>query len=191
MTARTHDMFALAGLVTAAALYPPASLNMPTLMSCLIVNVVGSLLPDMDQASNRLWDLFPAGNFVGKIFRRAFIGHRTISHSLLGFFLFFKFFEFVLPKLLNLSYIDVNLVFWSLMIGIASHLVADGITKDGIPLFFPFSFKVGFPPIKMLRIRTDTWQEHFFALPAVVVYIIWFANENRRVLVEVLKSVAS
>src|SRR5262245_7194056 len=112
MTARTHDMFALAGLVTAAAMYPPATLNMPTLVSCLIANVVGSLLPDMDQASNRLWDLFPAGNMVGKIFRRAFIGHRTISHSLLGFFLFFKFFEFVLPKILNLSYIDVRLVFF-------------------------------------------------------------------------------
>lgn len=183
-------MFALAGLVTAAALYPPASLNMPTLVSCLIVNVVGSLLPDMDQASNRLWDLVPAGNFVGKIFRRAFIGHRTISHSLLGFYIFFKFFEWVLPRLLNLSYIDVNLVFASLMIGIASHLVADGITRDGIPLFFPLSIKIGFPPIKFLRIRTDTWQEHVVALPAAVVYIIWFANENKEVLVNVLKNVA-
>lgn len=73
MTARTHDMFAFATLLTATVQYPPATINMPTLISCLIANIVGSLLPDMDQASNRLWDLFPAGNFVGKIFRRVFI----------------------------------------------------------------------------------------------------------------------
>lgn len=190
MTARTHDMFAFATLLTATVQYPPATINMPTLISCLIANIVGSLLPDMDQASNRLWDLFPAGNFVGKIFRRVFISHRTISHSLLGFFIFYKFFEWSLPKLLNTTYIDAKLVFASIMLGIASHLIADGITKDGLPLLFPFSLKIGFPPLKALRIRTDTWVEHILVLPLVVLFIIWFANENRHVLVNLLSQLA-
>jgi len=65
MTARTHDVFAFASLITVAAIYPPNSLNLATLFTSLIGNVVGALIPDMDQATNRLWDLLPGGNFVG------------------------------------------------------------------------------------------------------------------------------
>lgn len=190
MTARTHDMFALASLVTFASFYPPQVLNVPTLFACLIANIIGSLIPDMDQGSNRLWDLVPAGNFVGKIFRRAFLGHRTISHSILGFYLFFKFFEWFLPKLLNTGFVDAKLVFASIMIGIASHLIADGLTKDGIPLFFPFSFKVGFPPISQLRVRTGTWVENLVVLPGVVIYIIWFIGEKQAVFKSIVKTIA-
>ncbi|KKQ75671.1 MAG: Membrane protein containing DUF457, transmembrane [Candidatus Woesebacteria bacterium GW2011_GWB1_38_5b] len=191
MTARTHDTFALALLTTAAVYYPPANLNIPTLFGVLVGSVVGSLIPDMDQGSNRLWDMLPAGNTVGKIFRRLFLGHRTISHSLLGFYLFFKFFEFVLPKFLNTTVINTNLVFASIMIGIASHLIADALTKDGIPLFFPLSIKVGIPPIKAFRVKTDTWVEHFLVLPAVVGYLIWIINANQEVLKKLLNNLYS
>src|SRR3989338_7333367 len=83
MTARTHDAFAFASLLTVAVLFPPASLNLVTLVGGIVANIIGSLIPDMDQASNRLWDLLPAGDHLGKIFRRLFLKHRTLSHSLL------------------------------------------------------------------------------------------------------------
>src|SRR3990167_6754525 len=105
MTARTHDAFAFASLITAAVYYPPQSLNLATLFTSFVGNVIGSLIPDMDQASNRLWDLLPAGNFLGKIFRRLFISHRSISHSLLGGYILYRLLVIVLPILFNTDYI--------------------------------------------------------------------------------------
>ena len=102
MTARTHDAFAFASLVTVAAYYPPTSLNMTTLLTAIVANIVGCLIPDMDQASNRLWDLLPAGNHLGRIFRRVFLKHRTLSHSLLGMFLVYTVLINILPKLLKI-----------------------------------------------------------------------------------------
>jgi inner membrane protein len=191
MLARTHDVFAFSWLITAAVYYPPASLNIPTLFSCVVGNVVGSLLPDLDQASNRLWDLLPAGNLMGKIFRRLFLSHRTISHSLVGFFLFYKVFEFVLPKLLNPEYVNIQLVFVSIMIGLASHLVGDAVTREGIPLFFPIKWKFGFPPISALRFVTGSWFENLVVLPGIAVYIAWFVNENQQTLLKILLELKS
>lgn len=191
MTARTHDMFAFAFLVTAATYSPPQSITVSTLFICIVGNIVGALMPDMDQASNRLWDLFPAGNYVGKVFRRLFLGHRTISHSLLGGFLLFKLLEGVLPKVFNTNQVDVNLVLASVMIGFISHLVADALTKEGIPLLFPLPFKIGFPPFRILRVTTDSWVESYLVLPSVAIYILWFISIERETLVSILRSVAA
>jgi len=90
MTARTHDAFAFASLVTVAVYYPPESLNLLTLFAAIVGNNIGALMPDMDSAANRLWDLLPAGNFLGRIFKRIFYKHRTLSHSLLGLFIIYK-----------------------------------------------------------------------------------------------------
>ncbi len=176
MTARTHDAFAFASLLTVAVIYPPQTLNVLTLSSVIIGNIVGSLIPDMDQASNRLWDLLPAGDYLGKVFRRLFLSHRTLSHSVLGGFLLYKILEWLLPKLLNPAHIDSEIVMASIMIGFVSHLLADSLTKEGLPLLFPFKFKFGFPPLSFLRITTGSWAENFLVLPSVAVYIVWFIN---------------
>lgn len=180
-------MFAFAALTTAAVYFPPNSLNVPTFFSCLVGNVIGALLPDMDQASNRLWDLLPAGNYLGRVFRRLFLSHRTISHSLLGLFLAYKILEWVLPKILNPAFIDINLVFMSMMIGFASHLVGDAITREGIPLLFPIKWKFGFPPISSLRFVTGSWFENFVVLPAITVYLVWFVNDHQQEIKAILE----
>ncbi len=174
MTARTHDLFAFAFLVTAAVYAPPSVLTVPTLFTSVVGNVVGALIPDLDQASNRLWDLLPGGNFVGRVFRHLFLGHRTISHSLLGGYLLFRLLEFSLPRIFNSNYVDIHVVLVSIMLGFVSHLIADGLTKEGIPLFFPLGLKVGFPPIRFFRVTTDSWVEHLIVLPLVLVYIGYF-----------------
>lgn len=120
MTARTYDAFAFASLVTVSAYYPPSSLSLGTLFAAVVGNIVGSLIPDMDQASNRLWDLLPAGDYLGKVFRRLFLSHRTLSHSILGLFIIYNILGWLLPKLLNPLYIDSKIVFISVMIGYAS-----------------------------------------------------------------------
>ena len=145
----------------------------------------------MDQATNRLWDLLPAGNYFGRVFRRLFLSHRTLSHSILGVYLIFKLLEWVLPKLLNPVYIDVGMVFWAIMIGYFSHLVADSLTKDGLPLLFPLKLKFGIPPLSALRITTGSWVENFLILPAIAVYLIWFIGRNKTQLLEIIRLIGS
>ncbi len=174
MTARTHDAFAFASLVTAAVLFPPEKITLLTLGISIVANNIGGLFPDLDQATNRLWDLLPGDQSTGKLFRKLFIAHRTITHSVLGvgivYFLGMSFFA----KLLNPSFVDGMIVFWSFMIGYLSHLGADALTKEGLPLFFPISWKFGIPPIKALRVTTGSWAENFIVFPLVSVYLVWF-----------------
>src|SRR3989344_1716922 len=174
MTARTHDAIGFTALVTIATLYPPDKLTILTLFSSLVANVIGSLLPDIDQATNRLWDMLPAGNEVGRNLRGFFMHHRTITHSVLGAFIAYKFFAWFLPQLLNGKSIDVSLVYWSLMIGYIAHLAADLFTKEGLPLLFPLQWKFGIPPIKSLRVTTGNWVENFLVLPGTGIYLLWF-----------------
>lgn len=187
MTARTHDLAAFASLITLAVHYPPPALNLATLFSALIACVVGSLIPDMDQDSNRLWDLLPGGDFLGKIFKKIFLGHRSISHSLLGIFLYYQFFSWLLPKFLNSLFINPQIILSSLMIGLISHLLTDSLTEEGIPLFFPFSFKTGFPPIHSWRIKTGGWFEKLIIFPGIVVYLIFFIRLYSGQIITILK----
>ena len=186
MTARTHDAFAFASLLTVAVLFPPASLNLVTLVGGIVANIIGSLIPDMDQASNRLWDLLPAGDHLSRVFRRIFIKHRTITHSLLGLYLIYKVLEWLLPRVLNPEYVDANIILVSMMVGYVSHLIADSFTKDGLPLFFPIQWSIGFPPLRALRITTGTWVESWIVLPVVGAYIFWFIGHYQLELIVLL-----
>jgi inner membrane protein len=182
MTARTHDIIAFATLVTVATYFQPQNLNLMTMFSAVIAADIGALLPDMDQAGNKLWDFLPVGNFLGKIFRRIFYKHRTITHSLLGLFLIYKFFGWLLPKIFNSGFINSQIVLLSLMVGVISHLLADSMTKDGIPLLFPLKLEIGFPPISKLRISTGGFVEKFLVFPGVLVYLLWFISVNQQAL---------
>lgn len=187
MTSRTHDVFAFASLVTVAVNYPPASLNMSTLVVSLIGNIVGSLLPDIDQATNRLWDLLPAGNLLGRVFRKLFLSHRTLSHSFLGIFLVHKLLWWLLPKILNPDYLNIDLIYYSVMIGFISHLFLDLFTEEGLPLLFPIKWKFGIPPIHHWRIKTGKAFEKYIVFPGIIAYSLWFAFSNQGKLIGILK----
>lgn len=190
MTSRTHGVFAFASLITVAAYYPSSSLNPSTLVVSLVGNIVGSILPDIDQATNRLWDLFPAGNSLGRVFRKLFLSHRTLSHSLLGIFLVHKLLWWLLPRILNPNYLNIDLIYYSVMIGFVSHLVLDLFTEEGLPLLFPIKWKFGIPPIRPWRIKTGKWFEKFVVFPGIIIYSIWFAISNQEELVRILKLVS-
>lgn len=189
MTGRTHDAFAFAALVTTAAFFPPAHLTLSTLVVSVIAADIGGMLPDVDQAGNRLWEHLPAGDRLGTIFRRVFYRHRTITHSVVGVFLIYKVLEYFLPKILNVGYIDSNIVLTSLMIGYFSHLFSDALTEDGLPLLFPMNITFGFPPIRSWRIKTGKWFENFIVFPAVWIYVLWFIHQKHEVFLKVLKSI--
>ena len=187
MTGRTHDLIGFAAFLTAGVLVPSLSLNIETLAVSVVGNVVGSLIPDVDQATNKLWDMLPVGNIVGKFGRKAFYKHRTITHSLLGGFLLFKFLVFIIPKIFNPNYINPQIVLVSIMIGFVMHLIADSITREGLPLFFPLKFKIGFPPIEALRIPTGGIIEHFIVFPSTAIYIVWLLINNKEKVLTIAK----
>ncbi len=188
MTARTHNAIAFASLVTAAVYFPPAHLNLTTLIIGIVGVDIGALIPDMDTGGNYLWGLLPQGQKLGNFLRKVFYKHRTITHSLLGFFLIFKFFGWLLPRIFNSSFIDPQIIFVAIIIGYISHLVADSFTEEGIPLLFPIPFTFGIPPIKRVRIKTGSWFENFVVFPAVWIYLIWFVNLNKEVLLTLLRN---
>lgn len=173
MTSKTHNLFAVSSLVTLSVNFPKTGLTLPTIITGLIFSVIGSLLPDMDQSSNRLWDLFPGGDVLGRLFRPFFLGHRSLSHSLLGLWLVNSFFAWLLPRIFNPEFIDPVLVQTSVMVGMISHLLADGITEEGVPLLFPLRLKFGFPPIQSWRIVTGKWFENLIIFPGLAIYLIY------------------
>jgi len=189
MTARTHDLIAFATLTTTAVYFSPTNLNLYTVFASVIGCTVGSLIPDADQAGNRLWDLVPGGDFVSRIFRRVFYKHRTITHSLFGTYLLFKGLEWVLPKIFNAGFVDYKILLASIMIGFISHLAADALTEEGIPILFPVGINFGFPPIKSWRMKTGKWFENLVVLPGVLVYLVWLIGNYKDPLLAILKSV--
>lgn len=189
MTARTHDAFAFASLITVTAYFPPGEINLVTAFAAVVGNIIGATIPDIDQASNRLWKFLPAGEHLGRVLRRAFIRHRTLTHSFLGMFLVYRILAWLLPKILNENYLNVNVIFAAIMIGYISHLVADFVTKDGLPLLFPIKWNIGFPPISQLRITAGSWVENLVVLPGIGIYVFWFIGRNQDVLLEILRNI--
>ncbi len=172
MLARTHSLFAFSCMVGTVAYMGTKNVSTATTVACLFFNTIGSLLPDIDQASNRLWDLLPAGETIGKALG-VFMKHRGISHSLVGIFLVDKFSFWLVSNLFNANLVDTKLVYWSLMIGFISHILADSLTEEGVPLFYPLKKNFGIPPIKPWRIKTGGWFENLVVTPLLIFYLLW------------------
>ncbi|MEK7802589.1 MAG: metal-dependent hydrolase [Pseudomonadota bacterium] len=191
MTSRTHDAFAFATLVTVAAFYPPQNMSVMTLIFAIIAADIGALIPDMDTAGNRLWELLPQGQKVGKVLRHIFFKHRTITHSIIGVFAIYKFLEWLLPKITNEAFVDSNVILASVMIGIFSHLLSDSLTEEGVPLLFPLRIAFGIPPIRKIRIKTGQWFENLVVFPGVWLYLLWFVSTHQLPLLAILRSLRS
>lgn len=148
----------------------------------LIANIVGTLLPDIDQASNRLWDLLPGGDFLGEILKDLFLAHRTLSHSILGLTLVYFGGWWIIPKIFNANFVNTGIVFDALLIGYISHLLLDGLTEEGLPLLFPIKWKIGFPPIKKLRVNTGKFTEKWIVFPLILIFTVWITVSNWKML---------
>ncbi|MCX6726345.1 MAG: metal-dependent hydrolase [Candidatus Shapirobacteria bacterium] len=173
MISRTHEAGAVAALLAIVVYHTPQGLTAQTVIIALIANTIGALLPDIDQASNRLWDLLPGGNFTGKVLRNVFLGHRTLSHSILGILLVYEGSVWLISQLFNNNFVNVEVIIFALLIGYGSHLFLDGLTEEGLPLLWPIKWKFGFPPWKFLRIKTGHWVENWVVFPLLVVYVLY------------------
>ncbi|HLI06648.1 MAG TPA: metal-dependent hydrolase [Ktedonobacteraceae bacterium] len=127
---------------------------------------LGSLLPDIDNAHSTLGRKL---GWVSKSIQHV-AGHRTLFHSLLGLALGSLLalgLEQLVVYLLAMRGLTIpalfirgeHLVFISVLFGCIMHIAADALTEGGVPLFWPYPKRYGFPPNPRWRFRTGTWPE--------------------------------
>ena len=146
------------------------SMLLPSLaQKCMYYMLVlfGALLPDIDHPNSIL------GRRCGSISRTLhhWCGHRSITHSIFGVLILLGFCIGIGSLALALggsqgivfsasSQAMLRLGLYSLLFGYALHLLADSLTKEGIPLLWPSKKRYGLIPLASLRFRVGTWVEH-------------------------------
>src|SRR3990167_21338 len=168
MMGRTHDLAAFAALSYIVATQPPQSITLATGITSILACFVGGLTPDIDQPTADLWRKLPSGSVIARIFHPFLGGHRYISHSLLGIFIFSLLSKFLLGQIGQVLLVDINVVWTAFMIGYISHLLIDSFTQEGVPWLFPIPFRFGFPPFKFLRIKTGGTFEKTVVFPGLL-----------------------
>lgn len=169
MTGRTHDMAAFTALSIVVVTQSLPHVTLATGFVAVFANLIGGIAPDIDQPTAPFWRNLPVGKYVGKTFDRLLGGHRFLSHSLLGAFIFGLAFHYILQVLTpSFPNLNMQIIWWSFMIGFASHLVMDTITQEGVPWLLPVPIKFGFPPLKVLRVSTGGLLERFGIFPGLL-----------------------
>ncbi len=173
MTGRTHDLTAFTALTYVLVTHPLHEMTLATALVAFSANMVGGLAPDIDQPTAALWRRIRAGSIIGKIIQPLLGGHRYISHSIIGIFLFGFVTRTLLTMMQSVLIVDMDVVWWAFMIGFLSHLAIDTFTKEGVPWLFPIPFRFGIPPLKFLRMKTGGIVEKSFVFPVLLLINIY------------------
>lgn len=176
MTGRTHDLAAFTLLNIVFVTVPIPQMTVATAVAALGGCFIGGLFPDVDQPTADLYRRFPAGNILGRMIAPILGSHRLISHSFVGIAIIGYASNWFLAKLSSIILVDMLVVWWCFMIGFISHILIDMLTRDGVPLLFPFPWKFGIPPIAKLRLKTGGMIEKGIIFPTLLVlnsYIVY------------------
>lgn len=188
MLGRTHELAAVGAVISTAIIFPVADMTVETATVSLLVALVGGLTPDIDKPGSKLWSHIPAGGCLSRLINPFFAGgHRHLTHSLLGLAIFGGLMRVLLEVLPLGEAIDVTIVFISFMVAFASHIATDMLTKDGVPLLFPFPLHLGFPPFEFLRMKTNGAAEKVLVVPAIVLLVgavAYYYRENALALLQ-------
>lgn len=168
MTGRTHDLAAFTALNIVFITIPIPQMTLATLVTAFGANMIGGLLPDIDEATSDIWDKFRGGRVVGELIKPLIGSHRMISHSILGTIIVGYILQKILAAVGNILLVDMNIVFFATMIGYLSHLIVDSFTTAGVPWLFPIPVRFGFPPVKALRIKTGGLLEKILVFPGLL-----------------------
>jgi inner membrane protein len=182
----TYSWSYLLALLSGHLAFTPVAL--PSLLQkgiFYLLVLLGALLPDIDHPGSllgrRCW-------FISYPLHRCF-GHRSITHSLLavlllavtcialgstGIALYSSQGASVSPVLLN----TLHLALFSLLFGYIMHLLADSLTKEGIPLLWPYEKRYGLLPFTSLRFRTGTWVEYLLLWSFIFCIGVGFGTGN-------------
>lgn len=162
MTGATH---LAAGLSIGIGLSILMDASAGTSATITLCTCIGSLLPDIDTSKSRLGHKIAPLSWILRIF----VGHREIFHSLIWMFPL-VFLAYLFPSALT--------VIVSAALGILSHLLLDSITASGVPLFWPFKYRLSLAKFRCGGIidRTLMVCLYFFACTLSVVYIKQFLS---------------
>lgn len=187
MTGRTHDLTAFTALSFIVATQQIPDMSLATAFVAFSANMVGALTPDIDQPTGALWHKLRLGTFFGKLISPLLGGHRYISHSIVGIVLFGVLSKLFLALISGILLVDMNIVWWSFMIGVVSHLFADTFTHDGVPWLFPIPIKFGFPPLKVLRFHTGGIIEKGIVFPGLILLNMYIFYTYHQHIIDFLK----
>lgn len=183
MTGRTHDLAAFTLLNAVFILQPLTTMSLATLVVTVGANFIGGLAPDLDRSSASLWKSVRGGGILSKLIAPLLGGHRLISHSLLGLVIAGWLFNYLLEVSSHALVVDSQIVWWGFVLGLISHLLADSLTKEGVPLLFPLGWRFGLPPIKSLRLTTGKRVEMSLIYPGLMlVNGYWFFTYSAKYL---------
>ncbi|CUX97277.1 metal-dependent hydrolase [Candidatus Hoaglandella endobia] len=129
MNAEGHFIFALASaiLVKKISCFPP--LSQGDWWHIISGAVLTCLLPDLDHPKSLLGQrLFWLSVPIAYIF-----GHRGFTHSFMAIIAGILFFTLCLPQ----EFIPLD-VYYAMIIGYSSHIMADILTPAGVPLLWPY-----------------------------------------------------
>jgi len=143
-------------------------MTIPTAFVALSANFIGGLVPDIDQQTSMFWKNVRGGGSLAVLVAPLLGGHRFISHSVIGVILFGFLSKLLFNMLGSFIVVDMQIVWIAFMIGYISHLLMDTLTKDGVAWFFPFSWRIGFPPFSFLRVKTGGLIEKILVFPGLV-----------------------
>jgi inner membrane protein len=188
MTGRTHDLAAFTALGVIAVFVPLESMTLSTALVAIGANMIGGIAPDIDQPTAPFWRNLPITGYLGRSITKLLGGHRFLSHSIAGIFLFGWGFRFVLQTLQpSFPRLDMEIIWWAFMIGYVSHLAMDTFTREGVPWLLPIPIKFGMPPFRTLRIPTGGYIEQLIVFPGLILFNAYFYYVHYAKVLEIIK----
>ena len=173
MTGKTHQVIGLTAGLASYLYRVPAHYAPATLAAVLVTSHLLALLPDIDSQAGLIWKSLPFGGMARHVVN-PFLQHRNLTHSLLGLGIVWYGLNLSLAHVPTYWSINAPAVLIAGLVAYVSHLIADMVTVEGIPLIFPFGHMYGFPPhpLQGIRIVTGGWFENLLIFPLVNLVLI-------------------
>ena len=160
MMGTTHQMVALLAAFWILALYP-LSVGPTVAIFAIFAVMIGALTPDLDHPATNLLRRTIGGKVVHKLFSEFSGGHRHFTHGFIGIFAIYFFLHWIIQEFLQTHiHPQAYTLLYAFMIGYISHPIADTLTDQGVPWFWPLHWNVKIPPgPEELRVTTGSFVE--------------------------------
>jgi inner membrane protein len=174
MLAPTHSVF---GIFLTLIILAVFGVQLSLHWSIILFAIIGAVLPDIDHPRSMIGKLFP---YISIPLERK-CGHRTVTHSLIGWVISTMLFGFITLMVIWILNIVLKLGFgvWGLVprwiaafsISYFSHLVLDMFNKRGVQMFWPDSGRDVIPKNAKFRAESGSKSEIFIFLVLLALLI--------------------
>lgn len=157
MMGSTHVQF---GLIVGLGVGLAANATFPEATGLALIGGLAALLPDIDHPRSGIRQKMGTAGHLSLFW----LSHRGLTHTAL----------FALGVSLLSLFLAPPLIAWAICGGYASHLLADAVTRRGIPLWWPLSKRSFHALPRWMRIATGgrvEWSIWFLNLLVIVVLI--------------------